>query len=269
VDRNNSNTRIALYRNLIWLDGRQLIAQASQSFFGIEDHQGMNEQSLSLFHQVAPPKSNLGGKPPLLLLLHGYGANEDDLFSLAPYLDERFMVVSARAPVNLRGMGYAWFNLGFTPQGIAIDPQEVEAARQILKKFIGEVVEAYDCDPNAVYLMGFSQGAMMSLAVALTFPGTAAAVVAMSGRMLPLTTQQIHDKDSLLGLPIFVVHGTRDNVLPISHGRETKAALSQLPVDLIYKEYEMAHEVSLESLEDITEWLKQQLDQASSGMIIN
>lgn len=229
----------------------------------------MSDQTLSLFHQVAPPKSGLSGKPPLLLLLHGYGANEDDLFSLAPYLDERFLVVSARAPVDLRGMGYAWFNLGFTPQGIAVDPEEVEAARRILRKFIGEVVEAYECDPAAVYLMGFSQGAMMSLTVALTYPGTAAAVVAMSGRLMPQTLHQIPDKDALLGLPILVVHGTRDAVLPISHGRETRARLAELPVELTYHEYEMGHEVSVESLEDITEWLKEQLDRASSSILIN
>jgi phospholipase/carboxylesterase len=229
----------------------------------------MSEQTLSLFHQAAPPKSGLKEKPPLLLLLHGYGANEDDLFSLAPYLDERFLVVSARAPVNLRGMGYAWFNLGFTPQGIAVDPEEIEQARHTLRKFIGEVVEAYDCDPNAVYLVGFSQGAMMSLAVALTFPGIAAAVVAMSGRLLPQTLHLITDKDALIGLPVFVVHGTRDTVVPIGHGRDTRAKLAELPVDLTYREYEMAHEVSVESLEDVTEWLKERLDLASSGTLIN
>lgn len=229
----------------------------------------MNEQTFSLFHHSAPPKSGLSEKPPLLLLLHGYGANEDDLFSLAPYLDERFLIVSARGPVSLRGMGHAWFNLGFTPQGIAVDPEEIEAARQILRKFIGEIVEAYDCDPNAVYLVGFSQGGMMALAVALTFPGVAAAVVAMSGRLLPQTVEQITDKDMLFGLPVLVVHGTRDTVLPISHARETKARLAELPVDLTYHEYEMAHEVSAESLEDVTEWLKAQLDRAASATLIN
>ncbi|MDQ3012423.1 MAG: alpha/beta fold hydrolase [Acidobacteriota bacterium] len=229
----------------------------------------MNEQTLSLIHHSAPPKGGLSEKPPLLLLLHGYGANEDDLFSLAPYLDERFLVVSARAPISLRGMGHAWFNLGFTPQGIAVDSEEIEAARQIVRKFIGEIVEAYQCDPNAVYLAGFSQGAMMALAVGLTFPGVAAAVVAMSGRVLPQTLQQITDKDMLIGLPVFVAHGTRDGVVPISHGRETKTKLAELPVDLTYHEYEMAHELSQKSLEDVTEWLKTRLDRAASVTLIN
>lgn len=219
----------------------------------------MSDHTFSLFHQVAPPKGDLGGKPPLLLLLHGYGANEDDLFSLAPYLDERFMIVSPRAPVMLQPMSYAWFNLGFTPQGIVVNPEEVERSRQVIHKFLGEIVEAYGCDPNAVYLMGFSQGAMMSLAVALSYPGSAAGVVAMSGRVLPQTLQLVADKDVLTGLPIFVAHGSRDMLLPINHGRDARAKLSELPVELTYREYDMGHEISYDSLKDITEWLKERL----------
>jgi phospholipase/carboxylesterase len=229
----------------------------------------MSDHTLSLFHQTAPPKSGLEGKPPLLLLLHGYGANEDDLFSLAPYLDERFLIVSARAPIMLQPLSYAWFNLGFTPQGILVNPEEVESSRRKLHKFIGEVVEAYGCDPNAVYLMGFSQGAMMGLSVALIHPGSAAGVVAMSGRLTPQVLSKIPDKDALIGLPIFVAHGENDPLIPVSQGRDTRARLSELPVDLTYREYEIGHEISYESLEDIAEWLKERLDRSSSATIIN
>src|SRR5262249_35797786 len=161
-----------------------------------KDDHCMSDHTFSLFHQTAPPKSGLEVKPPLLLLLHGYGANEDDLFSLAPYLDERFMIVSARGPIPLKPMSYAWLSVGFTPQGIIVNPEEVESSRRRIHKFIGEIVNAYECDPDAVYLMGFSQGAMMSLAVALTYPGSAAGVVAMSGRMLQQTPAMIADKDA-------------------------------------------------------------------------
>jgi len=225
----------------------------------------MSDHTFSLFHQAAPPRSGLEGKPPLLLLLHGYGANEDDLFSLAPYLDERFMIVSARAPIMLQPMSYAWFNLGFTPQGIVVNPEEVEGARRTVHKFLGEIVEAYDCDPKAVYLMGFSQGAMMSLAVALTYPGSAAGVVAMSGRVLPQALDQVADKDALTGLPIFVSHGSRDMLIPIDQGRDARARLSALPVELTYREYDMGHEISYDSLKDITEWLKERLNHSYIG----
>jgi phospholipase/carboxylesterase len=227
----------------------------------------MSDRTFSLIHQIAPPKSSLGARPPLLLLLHGYGANEDDLFSLAPYLDERFMIVSARAPIMLQPGSYAWFNLGFTPQGIVVDPEEVESARLTIHKFLGAVIEAYGCDPNAVYLMGFSQGAMMSLAVALTYPGSAAGVVAMSGRVLPQALQAIADKETLTGLPIFVAHGSRDMLIPIDQGRDTRAKLSELPVDLTYREYDMGHEISYDGLKDIAEWLKERLNHAQIARI--
>ena len=227
----------------------------------------MSDHSFSLYHHTAPPRSGLGQKPPLLLLLHGYGANEDDLFALAPYLDERFMVVSARAPVVLQPMSYGWFNLGFTPQGVIVNPEEVESSRQLIHEFIGEIVAAYQCDPSAVYLMGFSQGAMMSLAVALTYPGSAAGVVAMSGRLLPQIVSAIPDKDALIGLPIFVAHGERDMLLPINLGRDARSKLSELPVELTYREYDMGHEISYDSLKDITEWLKGRLDHPSAKII--
>lgn len=221
----------------------------------------MQESSFSLFHHAAPPKEGGNEKPPLLLLLHGYGANEDDLFGLAPYVDERLLVISARAPVRI-GMGmYAWFQLGFTPEGILIDPKQVEAARQTLRRFVDEVSAAYEVDAKSIFLLGFSQGAMMALDLALREPELIAGVVAMSGRIMPTSLESIAEPDRLTGLPVFVTHGTQDAVLPIAHGRATRDRLNELPVSLNYREYEMGHEVSQDSFRDITEWLKLQLSQ--------
>ncbi len=224
----------------------------------------MSQNTFSLFHHAAPPKTSAAEGAPLLLMLHGFGANEDDLFSIAPYVDERFLVISARAPVMLAPMSYAWFNLGITAEGILVDPNEVEQSRQLLHRFIEELIKNYPIDPRKIFFFGFSQGAMMGLMVALTYPGIAAGVVSMSGRVVPQAIDLITDREALTGLPIFATHGTMDIVLPIRHGRETKAALSQLPVDLTYREYPMGHEVSLESLRDVTQWLKSQLDRISN-----
>ncbi len=228
----------------------------------------MSEKRLSLTHQIAMPRNHTE-KTPLLLLLHGFGANEDDLFSLAPYLDERFMIVSARAPVTIRPHSYAWFNLNFTPEGVIIDLEEARQNLNTLHKFISELIDSYQIDRHSVYLMGFSQGAMMSLAIALTYPGTATAVVSMSGRLLSHTFNGIPEKDALIGLPIFVAHGTRDEVLPIQHARDARASLSEFPVDLTYREYDMGHEISAESIDDIMRWLKNQLDRSSKTSLIN
>jgi len=219
-------------------------------------------KTLSLVHLVSQPKVE-ASSPPLLLLLHGVGSNEHDLFGLVPYLDKRFLIISVRAPNTLGPGSYAWFEVDFTPQGPAINPAQAEACRLALITFLDEAVNAYDADPKKVYLMGFSQGAIMSASIALTHPQLVAGAVLMSGRILPEIQPLIASNEELSGLPFLVVHGTADMVLPISYGRASRQLLSSLPVELTYHEYRMGHEVSQESLADVTAWLSAQLDKAT------
>lgn len=218
-------------------------------------------KTLSLVHLVRQPIVK-ADTPPLLLLLHGVGSNEDDLFGLAPYLDERFLIISVRAPNTLGPGSYAWFDVDFTPQGPVIDPAQAEASREALIDFIGEAITAYSADPNQVYMMGFSQGAIMSASVALTRPDLVAGVVLMSGRILPEIQPLMAAPEKLEGLPILVIHGIIDTVLPIDHGRASRQLLASLPVELTYHEYPMGHEVSQESLAEVSSWLSAQLDKA-------
>ena len=108
--------------------------------------------------------------------------------------------------------------------------------------------------------MGFSQGAIISASVALTRPELVAGLVMMSGRILPQIEPLMAAPEKLKGLPVLAVHGTADTVLPIEHGRASRKTLSALPVDLLYREYPMGHEVSQESLDDVTSWLSAHLD---------
>ena len=199
--------------------------------------------------------------PPLLLLLHGVGSNEHDLFGLAPFLDERFLIISVRAPNTLAPGSYAWFEVDFTPQGPVINPAQAEASRKALIAFLGEALTAYDADPKRVYSMGFSQGAIMSASVALTRPDLVAGAVLMSGRVLPEIQPLIASPRALENLPFLVVHGIMDTVLPIEYGRASRRLLSSLPVELTYHEYPMEHEVSQESMADVAAWLSTHLDQ--------
>jgi phospholipase/carboxylesterase len=197
----------------------------------------------------------------LLLLLHGVGSHEGDLMGLSPYLDERFFIVSARGPVTLGPGMYAWFHVLLDPIQPQINAQEAEHSRITLLLFIDEVAAAYNTDPSRTYVMGFSQGAIMSLSLALTRPETLAGVVAMSGRVLPEVLPKMAPAEAMRGLPILMVHGTEDVVLPIHHGRAGRDRLSALPVALTYREYSMGHNVSEESLADVATWLRQRLDE--------
>ena len=221
----------------------------------------VSENRLALKHIVREPVGGGRAAPPLLLLLHGVGSNEDDLFALAPYLDERFLVVSARAPVALDYGGYGWFRIDFTPRGMEADVGQAKKSLEMLPDFIDGLVEAYGADAGRVYLAGFSQGAMMSLALLLTRPEKLAGVVAMSGRLPVNVLGREPDRESLKGKPVMVTHGLYDPVLPVENGRAAREYLGGLPVALTYREYPMAHEVSMESLRDVTQWLTDALDE--------
>ncbi len=217
--------------------------------------------SLSLVHLARPPRTPSPGLAPLLLLLHGVGSHEGDLMGLAPHLDGRFFLVSARAPVTLGPGMYGWYHVVLDPNAPVINADEAEASRRLLLTFIDEAVRAYGADPRRVYLLGFSQGAIMSLWLALTRPATVAGVVAMSGWIPPQALPGMAPAEAMRGLPILVVHGTEDPVLPIHHGRATRDRLAALPVALVYREYPMGHQISDESLAEVAGWLRQRLDE--------
>jgi phospholipase/carboxylesterase len=227
----------------------------------------MRPQNLSLTHLAREPRVEIeeGGRPPLLLLLHGVGSNEEDLFGLTPYLDGRFLVLSLRAPFVLGAGAYGWFNIEFTPRGLVADIEQAKRSLEMLPVFVEEAVAAYEADGRRVYLGGFSQGAMMSLGLMLTRPEMIAGVAAMSGRLPAQVLERPPDRDALEGMPVIITHGIHDPVLPVENGRAARDFLQTLPVELTYREYPMGHEVSMESLRDVTAWLGNSLDAARAG----
>jgi phospholipase/carboxylesterase len=227
----------------------------------------MRANTLSLTHLAAEPREQSDGPPPLLLLLHGVGSNEEDLFGLAPYLDARFIIVSARAPVVLGPGSYGWFQIELTPEGMVADIGQAKRSLGLLPGLIDELIEAYEADEARIYVAGFSQGAMMSLALLLTRPEKLAGVVAMSGRLPTQALGPAPDRKALAEKPVLITHGVYDPVLPVEEGRAAREYLEALPVKLTYREYPMGHEVSLESLKDVSEWLSQRLDERTAARV--
>lgn len=218
---------------------------------------------LSLKHiikRAKPEDSGANRRPPALILLHGVGSNEQDLFGLADRLDPRFTVVSARGPLTRSPGSYAWFPVQFAPGGFVIDPEHAERSRQLLLQFTGELVDEYQIDAKEVYLMGFSQGCIMSLYAALTEPERYAGVAGMSGRLLPEVLPKLASPERLQGFPLLVVHGTEDTTIPVSYGRDIRDQLSKLPVHLDYREYPIGHWVTDQTIGDIRAWLSSRLD---------
>jgi len=226
---------------------------------------GDTARPLSLVHVVrapAPAANAEGERPPLLVLLHGVGANEQQMAGIAPAFDPRFLVVSVRSPLVLGPNAYGWFHVTFTPQGPVIDADEAEAGWTLIARFVDEAVAAYDADPDRVYVGGFSQGAIMSLAALLTAPRKIAGAVAMSGRLLPEVLPHAAPVDELRGKRVLIVHGDADEKLGVHLARWAREQLERLPLALSYRELPMGHGITKESLAVVTDWLSASLDAA-------
>jgi phospholipase/carboxylesterase len=211
--------------------------------------------NLSLEYKIREPKVILD-KNPLLLLLHGYGSNEADLFSFAPELPDEYYIISARAPYDLQYGSYAWYAINFdADQNKFSDNDQARISRDAIVHFIDELVANYPIDPNDINLIGFSQGSILSYAVALSYPEKVNKVVAMSGYInLDIVTED-YLKNNLRQLKIFASHGTVDQVIPVDWARKTPAILEKLGIAITYKEYPVGHGVAPQNFYDLKNWL--------------
>jgi phospholipase/carboxylesterase len=179
--------------------------------------------------------------------------------SLAETFDPRFIVISARSPIELKPFAFAWFHVTFTIGGPVIDRDEAEAAWTQVGDFIDEAVVAYDADPACVFIVGFSQGGIIAIATLLTAPEKLAGVVCMSGRLLPEVLPYAASRDRLRDKPVLIVHGTGDETLPVAYGRSAFEGLKRFPLAAEYREFEMGHTTSPESLAEVSGWLTTRL----------
>lgn len=217
---------------------------------------------MTLEHLVRRPGA-ASARPPLAVLLHGIGADETDLFALAPALDPRLLVVSARAPFEAEPMGYAWYAIDWYEHPPRPDVAQARASLERLLAFVGEAVEAYDADPSQVLLAGFSQGASMAVSAALARPEAFLGVAAHSGRLLHalLPASPPHGGPRV---PVLWQHGRLDPVVPMAFGDEARRLLPPLGVDLDFREYAIGHEIGAESLRDLATWLSGRLGGAGA-----
>ena len=193
----------------------------------------------------------------MLILLHGRGTNEDDLLGLVDYLDPRLFVVSVRAPFRFeQGLGgYTWYDV----QDVGIpQPKQFEESYNRLAQFVLDVNQHYPVDPRRVFMLGFSMGSIMSLALSLTKPELIRGVVAHSG-YIPENTSLQFAWERLQHLSLFIAHGVNDPVIPVHLGRRAHDLLSKTQADLTYKEYPIPHSMSEQSVSDLADWLQKKL----------
>ncbi len=164
--------------------------------------------------------------------------------------------MSARAPYNLQYGSYAWYAINFdADQNKFSDNEQAKVSRDFIAKFIDELVANFPIDAKNVTLIGFSQGTILSYAVALSHPEKVQRVVAMSGYINTEILEENYLKNSFSNLKIFTSHGTVDQVIPVEWGRKAKPFLENLGINTTYKEYPIGHGVSPQNFYDFRKWL--------------
>lgn len=215
-----------------------------------------SNSSASLHYLVREPIVK-SAKTPVIILLHGVGSNEQDLFLLANRLPDNFLVISARAPIRLGENSFAWYQVDFSTGKPVFNVEQQENSRAILIRFIDQIKKQYNVNGD-VYLGGFSQGAIMSYSVGLSRPDLVDGIAVMSGRLLEETKPLVAAKDKLQTLKIFISHGVNDPVLTIEYARNSVAYLKTLNLKPTYKEYPAVHTINNDMLLDLVKWLKGQ-----------
>lgn len=175
-----------------------------------------------------------GGKPDsLVILLHGYGSNGEDLISLAPYWDKDLpntVFVSPDAPFacEIGFGGFQWFSLqSWAPLSMLAG---AEKAATVLNNFIDEQMKLYDVPASRVALVGFSQGTMMSLFVAPRRADPLAGVLGFSGALLG--GEGLIGQTGIARIPVYLVHGDMDPVVPVAAWYHAKETLKQAGFDV-------------------------------------
>ncbi|MCW3121453.1 MAG: phospholipase/Carboxylesterase [Flavipsychrobacter sp.] len=225
-------------------------------FIALPGYAQQTKSTKALLYYIARQPIVKTGKPPLLILMHGVGSNEQDLFSFANQLPPQFLVVSARGPYTLGKDSYGWYHLDFSSGKRVSNMEQAEKSRITILRFIDKLKTLESFDANRVYLCGFSQGAIMSYSAGLTRPDKIKGIAVMSGRLPDDIKPKVKQTAQLKKLEVFISHGTKDPVLEIAGAREAKTYLEQLGIAPAYKEYSDVHAINREMLTDLIVWLR-------------
>ena len=204
-----------------------------------------------MIYELRRPKNIVPGeKYPALFVMHGIGSNEHNMLALVNGLEDSFYIFSVRGHLT-QGSGYAYFTI----QGYGKPHREVfDEGINKLANFIDYASANYPIDPEKLYLLGFSQGAIVSMTLAVTLGNKIKGIVALSG-YIPQFVKEEYMINVGNHLSVFISHGEFDQVLPYEWGKENVDYFTKLGVPTTFKSYQEGHTVSEKNLQDSKLWI--------------
>lgn len=219
----------------------------------------MQSKELSLYHIIKPASSKTT-KTPVLFMFHGYGSDENDLFSFAAELPEKLCIISVRAPYPMQPYGNAWYAIYFDDaNGKFSDDEQAIESRDKISSFIDEAITTYDLDSDNVSILGFSQGAILSYAVALSYPQKIKNVIALSGYLNEDILKEGYGNHDFSNLNIYCSHGTVDQVIPVQWAQMAPKLLQKIGIHTDLQEFPVGHGVAPQNFYQFKEWLSERI----------
>jgi phospholipase/carboxylesterase len=206
---------------------------------------------LPLAHEYVPPESEPDGSAPAVVVMHGRGADEQDLLPVARQLPDELATVSLRAPEPLMG-GYTWYELDMSAGGLhqsQPDPEGFRRSLDLASESIEAALDAYELDADRIGLLGFSQGAIMTFSLLLEAPARYAWIGAHHGYLAESHADL--EPDGIAGKPVFVGAGTADQMIPASRAEAAASRMRALGCDVTFETYPVGHGIGQDELADL------------------
>jgi len=198
---------------------------------------------------------------PLVIFLHGFGSNEEDLFGIKDALPSTWTYLSARAPMPVDPHGFRWFTKTPGDGEYNGETADLQRSATLLEDFVTQATAKYHTQSDRVFLVGFSQGAIMSYEVGLRKPALVRGIAALSGSVLPVLKAELKPDERLKQLAIFIGHGTLDQALPYTSATRANEVLTGLGLTPEFHGYAgMPHTISEAEVQDLKAWLEKSLN---------
>ncbi|RAW45889.1 phospholipase [Halorubrum sp. 48-1-W] len=214
---------------------------------------------IPLEHVHVAPGDDLDGAPAVFVL-HGRGADEEDLLPVAESLPDDLHVISLRAPDRLQG-GYTWYEFDLSGGGLhesQPNPADFRRSLDLVEESVAAATDAYDLDADRIGLLGFSQGAITSFSLLVEDPGSYDWVVGLHGYLADSHADL--SPDGIEGKPVFVGAGTGDRVIPESRAETAVERFAELGADVTYGTYATGHGIGREELADVVAFVEARLE---------
>jgi phospholipase/carboxylesterase len=212
-----------------------------------------------LDHRVRPAAGEPEGA---LVLLHGRGTSEHDLFPLLDVFDpqRRLVGISPGGPLSLPPGGRHWYALGRLGHP---PPHSFLPTYERLTQWLDATLESHGIPIERTILGGFSQGGVMSYALSFGAGRPAPAGTLALSCFMPTVEGLELDLDDRQGYPVAIAHGTLDQIIPVEFGRQARDRLLAAGADVLYRESPVPHTLDPRELPAFTDWVRSTIDRSS------